>query len=103
MPQFLCEVSAVAPDQPLRVVLPDGHAVAVFNVEGAILVTDDTCTHGEASLAEGFVDGFEVECPFHMGRFDLRTGEPTGAPCTRPLQTYSVNITGTSVFIDDPS
>jgi nitrite reductase/ring-hydroxylating ferredoxin subunit len=103
MALFLCKVAPVAPDQPLRFVLPSGDAVAVFNVGGTIFVTDDTCTHGDASLAEGYVEGFEIECPFHMGRFDVRTGEPTAAPCTRALRVYPVTIEDGSVFVDEPA
>jgi nitrite reductase/ring-hydroxylating ferredoxin subunit len=102
MALFLCEVSAVEPDQPLRILLPSGHPVAVFDVGGTVFVTDDICTHGDASLAEGLVDGFEIECPYHMGRFDLRTGAATGAPCTKPLKIHPVTLRDGGIYIDDP-
>ena len=50
-------------------------------------------------MAEGDIDGSEVYCPFHMGAFDIRTGEATVAPCSVPLQTYEVVIEDGYLFI----
>lgn len=73
--------------------LPDGTAIALYKVDGQIYATDDTCTHGAASLSEdGVLDGCEVECSWHFGRFDVRTGNPCGSPCSIPLKTYSVMV-----------
>ena len=73
--------------------------IAVYNLDGEYFATDDTCTHGNASMAEGDIDGSEVYCPFHMGAFDIRTGEATVAPCSVPLQTYEVVIEDGYLFI----
>jgi nitrite reductase/ring-hydroxylating ferredoxin subunit len=100
---FLCARSAVEPELPLLVTLADGRSLAVFNVDGAIFATNDRCTHGDASLSEGYVEGFEVECPFHQGRFDIRSGAPTAAPCTIRLQTYRVTVRDDSVYLLDPA
>jgi nitrite reductase/ring-hydroxylating ferredoxin subunit len=100
---YLCALSAVEPDLPLLVTLADGRSLALFNADGVIFATDDRCTHGDASLSEGYVEGFEVECPFHQGRFDIRTGAPTAAPCTIKLQTHRVLVRGDSVYLHDPS
>ena len=101
MPTRLCELAALESGLPCQVVLPSGHQLAVFFVGGEVFVTDDVCTHGEASLAEGLVEGYEVECPYHQGRFDIRTGAATAAPCTSPLRTYPVLVREGSVFLDD--
>ena len=95
----LCAASAVQPDAPVRVVL-GGQAYAVFCVEGQFFVTQDQCTHGPGSLAEGFVMGAEIECPFHQGRFDIRTGEATAAPCTVALRTWTVRAIEGQLHID---
>jgi nitrite reductase/ring-hydroxylating ferredoxin subunit len=100
---FLCARSAVEPELPLLVTLADGRSLAVFNVDGAIFATNDRCTHGDASLSEGYVEGFEVECPFHQGRFDIRSGAPTAAPCTIRLQTHRVVVRDDSVYLLDPA
>ena len=74
--------------------------LAVFHLEdGEFYVTDDTCTHGDASLADGEIDGCEVECPFHAGAFDIKTGEPCGAPCTIPLKTYQSIVREDKVYL----
>jgi nitrite reductase/ring-hydroxylating ferredoxin subunit len=95
----LCAAAAVGPDTPLRVVLGN-EAYAVFNLDGRFYATQDQCTHGPGSLAEGFVMGTEIECPFHQGRFDIRTGEPTGAPCIQALRTWAVHVIDGQLFID---
>ena len=73
--------------------------IAIYNLDGKYFATDDTCTHGNASMAEGDIDGSEVYCPFHMGAFDIRTGEATVAPCSVPLKTYEVVIEDGYLFI----
>ena len=73
--------------------------IAIYNLDGEYFATDDTCTHGNASMAEGDIDGSEVYCPFHMGAFDIRTGEATVAPCSIPLKTYEVVIEDGYLFI----
>ena len=54
--------------------------VAVFNADGELFAIDDTCTHQDASLSEGWLEGCLIECPLHAASFDLRTGKPTGPP-----------------------
>jgi len=83
----LCAASDVTPDLPFKAVL-DGVDVAVFKVGDAYYVTQDACTHGPGSLCEGYVDGEEIECPFHQGKFSIITGAPTAAPCTAPLRIW---------------
>jgi len=95
----LCGVSDVAPGSALRAQI-DGSVYAVFNVEGAIYVTQDECTHGPGSLSEGYVLDDEVECPFHQGRFHIPTGQATCAPCTEPLRMWQVRIVEDKVCIN---
>ena len=64
-----------------------------------MFATDNLCTHGHARLCEGFVEGFEIECPLHQGRFDLRTSLATCAPAAEALQTYPVRIEAGRVFV----
>jgi nitrite reductase/ring-hydroxylating ferredoxin subunit len=70
----------------------DGLSLAVFKIEGDFYVVDNDCTHGPGSLSEGFLDGYEIECDFHQGCFDVRTGEPTVPPCVIPVRTYDVTV-----------
>ncbi len=73
--------------------------LALFRIGDAVYATDNLCTHGHARLCEGFIEGFEVECPLHQGRFDLRSGEPTCAPAADALKTWPVRIESGRVFV----
>lgn len=90
----LCSTDQVTPGEAIRVVIDGYPPLAVFNLNGAFHVTDDRCTHGDASLAEGEIDCDDgvVECPWHQGAFDIATGKPCGAPCTIPLRVYQVVV-----------
>ncbi|MDZ4753517.1 MAG: non-heme iron oxygenase ferredoxin subunit [Phycisphaerae bacterium] len=98
--RFLCSSYQVVPGTVVLVDLPDGLAVAVYNLDGAYYATDNLCTHGEASLAEGVVEGDNIMCPFHGGTFDIRTGEPTAPPCVMPLRTYPVTVEDGQLFAE---
>jgi nitrite reductase/ring-hydroxylating ferredoxin subunit len=87
----LCDVAEVAPGCAVRAET-GGCTYAVFNVEGKLYVTQDECTHGPGSLAEGYVLDDEVECPFHQGRFHIPSGQATCAPATDPLKTWKAEI-----------
>ena len=95
----LCSTSDVAPGAALRVE-HDERTLAVFNVDGEFFVTDDACTHGPGSLSEGYIEGDVVECNFHNGQFNIRTGEVLSPPCMVPVRTYPVVIEAGRVFIE---
>lgn len=78
----------------------EGLRIAVFNVDGTYYAIDDTCTHAEASLSEGLVDGSIVECPLHGARFDLRTGAVVGPPADQPVMAYKVRVEGGDIQIE---
>jgi|ERR1041385_3282047 len=95
----LCKVEEV-PRGEVRRVESGGLTVAVYNLDGDFYVTDDACTHGPGQLSEGFVDGDVIECNFHQGRFNIRTGEVVGPPCMVPVKTYPVVVRGGRVFVE---
>ena len=67
--------------------------VSVFHTDdGELFAIDDTCTHQDASLADGWLEGCVVECPLHSSRFDLRTGAVDGPPARRPVRTHPVEV-----------
>ena len=73
--------------------LPLEPPVTVFHTDdGELLAIDDTCTHQDASLADGWLDGCYVECPLHAAIFDLRTGEPDGLLAREPVRTHRVVV-----------
>ena len=79
--------------------LVDGRDIALYSVDGRIYATDNICTHGHARLCEGFLEGHEIECPLHQGKFDVRNGAPTCAPVTEAIRSYPVKIEGGRVFL----
>jgi p-cumate 2,3-dioxygenase ferredoxin subunit len=97
----VCAAESVPEGGIQRFELPTGCPVAIYRVNGEFFVTDDTCSHGEASLSEdGSLDGYEVECSWHFGRFDVRTGQPSAMPCEVPIRSWPVKIENGRVFID---
>jgi nitrite reductase/ring-hydroxylating ferredoxin subunit len=94
----LCRKGDVAQGQAIRIE-KNGLVLAVFNLEGEYFVTDDMCTHGPGSLSEGCIEGDIVECDFHNGAFNIRTGEVVAPPCMIPLKTYPAALEGDDVTI----
>lgn len=92
-------VSELKENEVRQVELSDRPPIAVYNLGGELFATDDTCTHGNASLSEGEIEEGEIYCPFHDGAFDIRTGQATGAPCSVPVQTYQLRVDDNSVFL----
>jgi 3-phenylpropionate/trans-cinnamate dioxygenase ferredoxin subunit len=74
--------------------------VALFHTDSGWFAIDDLCTHGKASLSEGFLDGEVIECPLHMGQFSLESGLPLCPPLTKPVRTHRVILADDEVFID---
>jgi 3-phenylpropionate/trans-cinnamate dioxygenase ferredoxin component len=80
-------------DQSGRCFEVKGRRIAVFNLGGEYFAIDDTCTHADGSLSEGFVSGQEVTCPLHMATFEISTGRCTGPPADADVTSYPVRIT----------
>lgn len=96
---ILCATGEVDTGAPLRVER-DGLEYAVYAKDGAFYVTADLCTHGPGYMSDGYQEGDEIECPFHQGRFNFMTGEPTMPPCTEALRTWTVHVVEDNVCID---
>jgi len=77
-----------------------GLVLAVYNLDGEFYATDDACTHGPGSLSEGFVDGCHIECNFHQGVFDIRTGAVVQPPCIVPIKTYKTIVEQGTVYVE---
>lgn len=87
-----------------KCVVVQGKKIALFRVDGKILAVDDTCTHDEASLAEGTVlhenGRCVVECPWHGAHFDLCNGVAVTFPAVTPVETYTTRENEGSIEID---
>lgn len=78
----------------------DGEPIALFHVGDNYYATCDVCTHEQASLSEGDLDGEIIECPLHGARFNVRTGEVKSLPAVVRLKTYPVRIVGDAVEVE---
>lgn len=76
-----------------------GRDIALYRVDGAVYATDNLCTHGRARLCDGFLEGHEIECPLHQGRFDVRNGQPLCNPVSEPVRCYPVRVEGGRVLL----
>jgi 3-phenylpropionate/trans-cinnamate dioxygenase ferredoxin subunit len=78
----------------------DGKTICVARVGDEVFAVDDICSHSDASLSEGDVTDFKIECWLHGAEFDLRTGEALTPPAVAPLHTYGVHVDGDSVTVE---
>ena len=81
----------IGEDTPLGVEIA-GHHIALYRVGGEFYATGNICSHAEAMLSDGVLDGCEIECPLHLGRFDIRTGEALMSPVEIDIPTYRVRV-----------
>jgi nitrite reductase/ring-hydroxylating ferredoxin subunit len=95
----LCKTDEVAPGTAKKVET-EGLSLAVFNLGGEFYVMDDLCSHGPGSLSEGYIEGEEIECDFHNGRFSIKTGEVRSPPCMIPQKVYPVTVEDGTVLIE---
>jgi nitrite reductase/ring-hydroxylating ferredoxin subunit len=79
-----------------------GRPLALYNLGGTFYATDDRCTHAEASLSDGFLEGEEIECPLHQGRFHVPTGRALCFPVTEDVATFPVRAEGDAVYVEVP-
>ena len=70
----------------------NGLNVALYVVDGEYFATADLCTHGAASLSDGFLDGELIECPVHQGTFNVKTGAPVDVPCSVAVRSFPVKL-----------
>jgi 3-phenylpropionate/trans-cinnamate dioxygenase ferredoxin subunit len=96
----VCSIDELAVDQAARFVI-DGIPIAVVkDSAGDIFAIGDTCTHGDISLAEGFVEDDTLECWAHGSKFSLRTGKPLTLPAYEPVPVFRVELVDGGVHID---
>ena len=96
----ICAVDDLDVNEALRIEV-EGLAIAlVKDSSGTVHAIGDTCTHGDISLSEGFVEGETLECWAHGSAFSLKTGRPLNLPAYEPVPVYEVVIDGDDVLID---
>lgn len=98
---FVCSTADLPPGEARRV--GESPTIAIFNLDGSFYALADLCTHGEASMSEGYLeDDCTVECPVHSARFCLKTGRALTQPANVDLKTYEVLIEGDEIYVVAP-
>lgn len=99
---FVCQSGSLGEGEAVKV-QREALAVAVVNSGGSLYAIGDRCSHGNASMSEGYIeDDGTVECPLHSARFCLKTGAALCQPATEPLTTYPVVVDGDAIYVDLP-
>ena len=96
----ICAVEDIKPGKAIRVKIGDLAIAIVRTKAGEIRAINDTCSHGEISLSEGFVDGETIECWAHGAKFSLETGAALTLPAFEPVAVYEVIIDNDEIFIE---
>jgi len=100
----LCRLDEVEPDGMKKIAVPGRRdPLCVYRTAEGVFVTDDTCTHGLASLSEGFLENGRVHCPYHGGAFDIKTGAAVSFPCTDPVRAYRCWVANGEILIAAPA
>ena len=90
------------PPSQMKAVEVAGEKICVANIEGKYYAIGNVCTHVGGPLAEGTLEGYEVECPWHGSKFDVRTGEVTRSPAARSEPTFELKVDGNNILIPKP-
>ncbi len=94
-------VDELSSGRPL-IIYVDNEAIAVFNIAGDYYAISDVCSHDDGPVAEGELTEFELECPRHGARFDLRTGKALSLPAVVDIPAYPVRLEGEEVQVGLP-
>jgi nitrite reductase/ring-hydroxylating ferredoxin subunit len=73
--------------------------ICLVNINGKFYAISNVCTHEGGPLADGTLEGYQVECPWHGSKFDVRTGEVTAPPASVPVPTYEVRVDGNNILV----
>lgn len=88
----------IQPSQ-MKEVEVNGEKICLANVEGKYYAIGNVCTHVGGPLAEGKLEGYEVECPWHGSRFDIRTGKVVRPPAMRSEPIYEIKVEDDNILV----
>lgn len=94
----VASASAISPGEMTIVEVGDKE-IAIANLGGSFVAFQNDCPHRGGPLGEGILEGDVVECPFHAGKFNIRTGEVVSPPSEEPVPTYAVRVDGDDIKV----
>ncbi|OED41887.1 hypothetical protein AB833_08610 [Chromatiales bacterium (ex Bugula neritina AB1)] len=94
----VCHLSDI-PIRDMRCVSLADRNVVVAHTDSGVYVADEMCTHEDARLCDGNLNGTLIKCPLHGSRFDLTTGKVLDDPAEDDLVIYPVTIENDTIFI----
>ncbi len=77
-----------------------GKRLLICHAADGFYAIDDTCTHDDGPLGDGWLEGKEIECPRHGARFDVTTGKVLCLPAAVPVNSYRVKVEGDAVKVN---
>jgi nitrite reductase/ring-hydroxylating ferredoxin subunit len=95
----VCDVGDILQGQ-MKPVEIEGQQVTICAVDGQYFAFHTLCSHEQVSLADGYLEGCEVECPLHGARFDIRTGECLSPPATDDIATFKTRVENGKLYIE---
>jgi 3-phenylpropionate/trans-cinnamate dioxygenase ferredoxin subunit len=95
---YVCEENEIDLDG-LKRFDHEGNTFCIYHIEDGYYATDGICTHEYVHLEDGFVLNGEIECPMHMGLFDIKSGQPMSPPVCEALKTFPVKVEEGSIYI----
>jgi 3-phenylpropionate/trans-cinnamate dioxygenase ferredoxin subunit len=90
------------PNGARKIIEVDGKPIAVFNIAGTLYAIADVCSHDDGPVAEGDLYGYEIECPRHGARFDVRDGKVLSFPAIVSIPSYPVKVENDEVLVGLP-
>jgi nitrite reductase/ring-hydroxylating ferredoxin subunit len=94
----VADTKDIQPSQ-MKEVQVNGEAICIVNIDGKYYAFGNVCTHEGGPLADGTLDSYEIECPWHGSKFDVRTGEVTNPPASEPESTYEVRVEDNNILV----
>ena len=70
----------------------DGRTIVIYSLNGEYFATGDECSHDGGPIGDGQLEGFEIICPRHGARFDIRSGKVTKFPAVSDIPSYPVRV-----------
>lgn len=98
----IADVSEFAQTDRKLVDLGGHHQIGLFKLPDGFYAVSAWCSHQKATIIHGDIEGYEIECPLHAARFDLRNGQHKCLPAVRPIKAYTVKVEGTKVLLKNP-